>query len=80
MRLIIAAIVIIYLVGIGVVLAPTIEAKWSDAPVSNFASSVGDALPGAAAWPVRAFYSMTDRGEHVDARTTAAPPPPAAIR
>jgi hypothetical protein len=53
MRLVIALIVIVYVVGVGVVLSPTIQAKWSDAPASNFATSVADALPNAVAWPVR---------------------------
>jgi hypothetical protein len=62
MRVFIALIVIIYIVGIGVELSPTIQAKWSDAPASNFATSVADALPNAVAWPVRAFHSITNRG------------------
>jgi hypothetical protein len=62
MRLLIALIVIIYIVGIGVVLSPTIQAKWSGAPASNFATSVAEALPNAVAWPVRAFQSITNRG------------------
>ena len=35
MRLLIALLVIIYLVGVGVVLAPTIEANWSTASRRN---------------------------------------------
>jgi hypothetical protein len=62
MRLLIALIVIAYLVGIGVVLSPTVQAKWSGAPASDFATSVAQALPNAAAWPVRAFQSVTNRG------------------
>jgi hypothetical protein len=45
MRLLIALIVIIYIVGVGVVLSPTIQAKWSGAPASNLATSVAEALP-----------------------------------
>jgi len=62
MRLLIALIVIIYIVGVGVVLSPTIQAKWSGAPASNFATSVAEAPPNAVAWPVRAFQSITNRG------------------
>ena len=62
MRLLVALVVIIYIVGIGVVLSPTVEAKWSAAPASGFATSVADALPNAVAWPVRAFQSITNRG------------------
>ena len=62
MRAIIALIVIIYIVGIGVALSPTIEAKWGDGTASNFASGVAQALPGAVAWPARAYHSIADRG------------------
>ena len=62
MRLLIGLLVIVYIVGVGVVLSPTIVAKWSGAPASNFATSVADALPNAVTWPVRAFHSMTGRG------------------
>ena len=51
MRLLVALLVVVYIVGIGVVLAPTIQAKWSAAPASSFATSVAEALPNAAAWP-----------------------------
>jgi len=62
MRLLLALIVIIYVVGVGVVLSPTIQAKWGGASASNFTTSVAEALPNAAAWPVRAFHSIADRG------------------
>jgi hypothetical protein len=60
MRALIALIVIIYIVGIGVALSPTIEAKWSCGTASDFATSVAQALPGAVAWPARAFHSIAD--------------------
>lgn len=62
MRLLIALIVVIYIVGVGVVLSPTIQAKWSGVPASNFAASVAQALPEAVVWPATAFHSMTVRG------------------
>jgi hypothetical protein len=62
MRAIIALIVIIYIVGVGVALSPTIETKWGDGTASNFASGVAEALPGAVAWPARAYHSIADRG------------------
>ena len=62
MRALIALIVIVYLVGVGVSLSPTIQAKWSTAPAAELANSVASALPGAVAWPARAFHSLTDRG------------------
>jgi hypothetical protein len=61
MRVIIALIVIVYLIGVGVVLAPTVQGKWSTAPASELTASVGEALPGALAWPVKAYHSVTGR-------------------
>ena len=61
MRLIIALIVIVYLVGVGVVLAPTFQAKWSSVPASELTGSLVEALPSALAWPVRAYHSVTGR-------------------
>jgi hypothetical protein len=55
-------IVIIYIVGIGVALSPTVEAKWSGGSASEFATGVAQALPGAVAWPARAYHSIADRG------------------
>jgi hypothetical protein len=62
MRMLIALIVIIYLVGIGVALSPTIQTKWKGASASDLATSVGGALPNAVAWPARAYRSLTGRG------------------
>ena len=60
MRALLAVIVIIYVVGIGVALAPTIQAKWGGASASDLASSVAQALPYAVIWPARAYHSITD--------------------
>ena len=62
MRALIALIVIVYLVGVGVALSPTIQAKWTSGSASDLATSVGQALPNAIAWPARAFHSIVDRG------------------
>lgn len=59
MRLLITLIVVVYLVGIGVVLAPTIQSKWNSEPASALASGVYQALPGALAWPARAYRSIS---------------------
>jgi hypothetical protein len=59
MRGIIALVVVIYLVGVGVVLAPTVQGKWSSASASELTSSIAQALPEALAWPVRAYHSIT---------------------
>jgi hypothetical protein len=62
MRAVIALIVVIYFVGVGVVLSSTIQAKWNGASASNLASSKGQALPSALAWPAGVYHSMTDHG------------------
>jgi hypothetical protein len=62
MRVLIALIVIVYLVGVGVALAPTIQEKWNSASAAEFANSVGQGLPYALAWPARLYRSIVDRG------------------
>jgi hypothetical protein len=62
MRTLIGLTVIVYLVGVGVVLSPTIGTKWNSGPASDLAASVVQALPDAVAWPARAYRSMTERG------------------
>jgi hypothetical protein len=62
MRGVIALIVIVYLVGVGVALAPTIESKWKTESAAQFADSVGQELPFAFAWPARVYRGMTGRG------------------
>jgi hypothetical protein len=62
MRLLIALIVIIYLVGVGGALAPTIQAKWNGASASDLATSLVQEVPSAMAWPARAYPSITARG------------------
>jgi hypothetical protein len=61
MRMLIALIVIIYLVGVGVMLSPTIRDKWSTVPASELTASLVQELPNAFAWPVRAFHSLSGR-------------------
>jgi hypothetical protein len=58
MRLLLALIIIIYLVGVGVVLAPTVRSTWNSEPASVLADNVVKALPGALAWPVRAAHAV----------------------
>ncbi len=62
MRLLISFLVLIYIVGIGVALSPTVEGKWKDASASEFATSVAHALPDAVAWPATVYHSVTGRG------------------
>lgn len=62
MRLVIALALIVYLVGMGVALAPTVQSKWHTETASDFAASVAQNLPRAAAWPARAYRSFAERG------------------
>jgi len=61
MRLLIALLVIIYLVGVGVVLAPTIEANWSTASASQLVGSVATELPRALSWPATAYRNIAEK-------------------
>lgn len=62
MRALVALIVVLYLVGVGVALAPVIQAQWNNAPASQLAASVVRDLPNAVAWPARAFHDVARRG------------------
>jgi hypothetical protein len=59
MRLLLALIIIVYLVGVGVVLSPVVRQTWSAEPAAALAESVAQSLPDALAWPVRAARSVT---------------------
>ena len=59
MRFLLALIVIIYLVGVGVVLSPTVRSEWNSAPASVLAENIARELPDALAWPVRAARGVT---------------------
>jgi hypothetical protein len=61
MRALISLLVIVYLVGVGVVLAPTIQANWSNSPASQFFETIGRELPRALAWPVAAYRSIAEK-------------------
>jgi hypothetical protein len=58
MRLLLAVIIIVYLVGVGVFLAPTVQSTWNSEPASGFVASVAQALPDALAWPVKVYRNM----------------------
>jgi hypothetical protein len=60
MRMLFALLVIVYLVGVGVTLAPTIKANWSTAPASHFVESVVAELPRALSWPATAYRSIAE--------------------
>lgn len=59
MRTLFALLVIAYLVGVGVMLAPTIKANWSTVPASQFLEKVVAELPEALSWPASAYRSIT---------------------
>jgi hypothetical protein len=58
MRFLVAIIIIIYLVGVGVVLSPTIRSTWNTETASALADHIVQALPNALAWPVRAAHAF----------------------
>jgi hypothetical protein len=59
MRFLLAIIVIIYLVGVGIVLSPTVRSTWNSEPASVLSDRIVQALPEALAWPVRAAHTFT---------------------
>ena len=61
MRVLIAFLVIAYLVGVGVELAPTIKANWSTVPASQFVETVATELPRALSWPATAYLSVAEK-------------------
>ena len=59
MRLFIALIVIVYLIGVGVELAPIFQAGWNHQSASELTSNVINALPNALAWPAQVYRNFT---------------------
>jgi hypothetical protein len=62
MRMLIALLLIVYLVGVGVVLAPTVKAKWNTGSTSQFVASLTTEMPAALAWPAAIYRSAAQRG------------------
>ena len=60
MRMLIAVLVVAYLVGVGVTLAPTIRANWSTAPASQLVESVLAEMPKSLSWPATAYRSLAE--------------------
>jgi hypothetical protein len=56
MRAIIGILLVIYLIGVGVELAPTIKANWNNDPSSQFFASVATEMPRALAWPAAVYH------------------------
>ncbi len=59
MRALLGLIVIVYLVGVGVELAPALKVKANEATTSQLSEGVAQALPGALAWPAGVYRSLT---------------------
>jgi hypothetical protein len=60
MRIFIALVVIVYLVGVGVVLAPTISTKWNTGTASDLFASIWVELPNALVWPMTTYHRLMD--------------------
>jgi hypothetical protein len=69
MRSLILIVVIVYLVGVGVELAPIFRSKWNESTASDLSASVVQALPEALAWPASLYRSLT--GESPEATPEA---------
>ena len=61
MRGILTLLVFVYVIGIGVVLAPTVRGQWNTGTASEFVRKIVQELPVAAAWPVTLYHRMMDR-------------------
>ncbi len=59
MRALITLVLLVYLVGVGVVLASALRADWSAAPAAAFAANLVKDLPQALAWPEAAYRKLT---------------------
>jgi hypothetical protein len=62
MRFVVAILLIVYLIGVGVVLAPTIRANWSSASTEVFFGSIANDMPRALEWPALVYRHAVDRG------------------
>ena len=60
MRTLIALVVILYLVGVGVMLSPTVSARWNSGTPAELFASLWQELPGALAWPVALYHRLMD--------------------
>jgi hypothetical protein len=58
---IVTLVVAVYLVGIGVVLAPAVQTEWNTGTAAEFSATILQELPVAAAWPVTLYHRMMDR-------------------
>lgn len=59
MRTILSLLIVVYLIGVGVELAPVVQGQWSSGSASDFASSIARALPDALTWPAKLYRTLT---------------------
>jgi hypothetical protein len=64
-RTFIALLVIVYLVGVGVMLQPSVSTKWNTATAADMFGGIWAELPRALAWPVIMYHRMMDGPEPV---------------
>jgi|EndMetStandDraft_6_1072998.scaffolds.fasta_scaffold2452740_1 hypothetical protein len=50
--------VVVYIVGVCVQLAPIVRASWNSAPASELVADIFAHMPEAASWPVRVFDNL----------------------
>jgi hypothetical protein len=50
--------IIVYLVGVGVELAPVVQGQWNSGTAADFAGGVARALPDAMTWPAKVYRSV----------------------
>lgn len=74
MRALIALLVIVYLVGIGVMLAPNFRAKWTSGTPAELAASVAQDLPAALAWPAALYRTLASPAATTPSEQGAAKP------
>lgn len=58
MRTLFALLLTAYLVGVGVMLAPTIKANWTAVPASQFVQRLLADMPRALSWPATAYRGI----------------------
>jgi hypothetical protein len=75
MRSVLAMIVMIYLAGVGIILAPTVQSKWSAVTASELSESVGQELPYALAWPARLARELDASRRRTNASLRGSMPP-----
>ena len=64
MSRILLLLIVIYIIGICVELAPIVRAEWDTAPASELVADILAHVPEAAAWPVRVFENLRNRASY----------------